>query len=114
MLLRLAHESDVIGQGGLREEVETAPRLDHLEAERGQVVVEDVAFLLVLADIDTLFLQARHQPLHQRRGIDKAEDPVAEDRPLNEQFDFLHFRIRRQVADPLAGKGEIFGMGSDD
>ncbi len=78
------------------------------------MVVEQVAFGLVGVDIDAFLLQLGHQALHQRRGVDEAEHPVAEDRSLDEAVDLVHGRVGRQVADALAGQGEVLGVGGGD
>ena len=114
MLLGFFDEFDVVGKRRLGKQVKGAAGLDHRKAEAGQVVVQPVPLAAVFVDVDALPLDVGDQPLHQGRGVDEAEHPVAEDRAVDEQFDVIHLWIGGQVADPLAGKGQVLGVGGDD
>ncbi len=110
ILLGHANEFHLIFERRFREQIETAPRLNHLKAKFGQLVVEHVPLDPVFVDIDAGALQVRDQTLHQGRGIDEAEDTVAEYGTFDEQFDIVHIRVGRQVADAVARQGQIFGV----
>ena len=58
----------------MREEVESALRLDTLKAQTGQVVVDAVTIVLVNADIYLHVEDAGNHLLKEGRCIDKAED----------------------------------------
>ena len=71
--------------------------------------------LLIFLHVDTGALQSGDQFLHQGRRVDEAEDAVAEDCALDKQLDLVHLRVGGQIADALAGQGQVLAVrGGDD
>ena len=89
----------------LREQVEGALRLEAFEAGASYDVIEHVASFFVHFNSYLGIEGFGEYPLEERRGIDEAEGPGGEDKPVHE---------RRGVADPgLTAAKPILSPGSD-
>ena len=105
----------IIADGTFGEEIKSSLGLFKGKTGISQPGIEKVTFLPILGDIDRSSLDSGHQPLHDSRGIDEAEDPVAKKEPGGQGAEIVGIGIQGQEANALSGKGELFriGVGND-
>src|ERR1039457_3059112 len=110
MFLGQPDKFHIIAERGPGKEVKSPGRACHPEPRFCQVMIEEVPLFLIGADIHRASLEFGNQSLHERRCVDKAEGPVAENSPLYEKFSMSHPRVRRQIADSFPWKGKVLAM----
>jgi len=107
-------KADVVRNRCREKEVKGALRLSYTVPHGGKAVAEKVPLPPVALHVHLHPGEIRDHPLHQGRGIHETEDPVAEGKASHDLADAGDRRVNRDVADPLARKGEALGIGGGD
>ena len=72
------HKGHIIGDGCFGKKIECTWRCNKIISAVPQTVTQQIPFTLVLGHIHAHALHFRHHALHQRRGIDKADDAIGQ------------------------------------
>src|SRR5512139_2096979 len=115
LLLEKTDKGHIVGDRAPGKEIEGAPRLNHIVACLGEPPAKEISSNLVQTHVDAGALEALHDPLHQGRRIDEAENAIRQHHPAHEGLHLVRLGMHRGVTESLPGKGEILGVrGGDD
>ena len=112
LLLEPGHAGQVVAPRRLGEEIKGPSGLDKIVAGPFQDLAEQLPPPDIGGDIDADFRQAGHHPLHQGRGVDKAQDAVGQHHTGKQLSPSRRPGAHRGVTQALSGDGEVLGKGS--